>query len=485
MQSVITTRVFWLRTTAGLAAIAVLLFMYVHAVLFLSNAIVDHPGKFLASILAFAAFAAIAVAVLRKPVLGVYLFAATFPLANWNFELAFVTVSPPNVLLLITALGWMAQIAFPGPAGRRLPHGLPSRLLWIGWMLVATVVSISIAPNSGATGRFLVTRIGYFLTFLLTFLLVDDLDKFRRVIRFAIFSASVSSAVAIAGAFLGFPNWLARSVTPKLALLGTLRTSAFDVSPHSFAGWLLFALAATLMSVANPGLWGLRRKHAIGLSCLFLMGILISQARGAWVALVATALVAAVMHLIPSQRGGLARPLYIVGGIVLGAAVGILLFVFVVQPIIAVRVDTVSHRLEEYRFAITMLQGHLLFGVGPLDERILGTLALGLPVVDNAFLIEAASTGLFGFIPFLVFWITSLRSAGQLFRDPSDHPIFFAGKTLFFSLVLQLVAVQAYVAIGEKAPWFTMGLTASVAAIAYRESGRNGEGGAFPAEVSL
>jgi len=96
-------------------------------------------------------------------------------------------------------------------------------------------------------------------------------------------------------------------------------------------------------------------------------------------------------------------------------------------------------------------------------------LALGVPAVDNAFLIEGASTGLLGFIPFLLFWFSSMGSAGKLCLDAAGQPTYFAAKTLFFSLVLQFVSVQAYVAIGEKGPWLTMGLIASIAAIAYRD----------------
>jgi hypothetical protein len=161
---------------------------------------------------------------------------------------------------------------------------------------------------------------------------------------------------------------------------------------------------------------------------------------------------------------GTSRAKYLGGGLVAAVLLaGLATHVFGV--IAGVRQDNVDVRMEGLQFAMLSFFDHPLVGVGPLDERFVGLSTVGLPGVDNTFAIELAATGFLAFIPIVLIWIFAFCSAGRAYLKTSEIEMRVLAGVLFSCVVLQFLSVQAYVGIGEKAPWLMMGLALSLAGL--------------------
>lgn len=439
---------------------------FVESVLVISRALRFHSSGSPLLALGVLAGALVLFAVAARPQIGLCLFLLTFPMNNESLELSFVTVSPPNVLLVAMAMGLLARRVF----GRRKSAANPvfwPKFLLLSWFLMAGALSALMAPNTGAAARFLITRAGYVLTFLVILALISDVEKLKSALRFIVWSASAAAAVAALGAFFpySFPLALVRCNEPVLPVLNTLRCTGFNLSFHAFGSWLLVALPVAAGSIVYPKFLGISRRIAIALGLLLLGGLIIGQVRGAWVTLLVAIPILLAFAARPKRGEGFALPAYLF----LSALIGIVLLFGIwnvfIHPIVAMRPDNFWGRIASYQVALQIFRQHWLFGTGPLDERFLSLETLGYSVVDNAFLVEIAATGLLGAVPFLLLWYGGFRSCIANLSEPTKPELRRLAAILGMSLFFLLISVQAYIAVGEKTPWVLLGLVAALVRI--------------------
>jgi O-Antigen ligase len=443
-------------------------FLFVKLVLLISNGLTFRPESSLLTALLALLGALLLIGVAARPELGLYLFILTFPLTNESLQLSFVTISLPNILLVIMAMSLIAKRLLAGRARNR--PGNPifwPKFLLLSWLIAATVISALMTPNTGATARFLVTRAGYALTFLVMLAVITDTAKLKKVLQLLVWSATAAAIVTIVGGLFpyAFPLDFVRCTEPVLPVLQTFRCSAFNLSFASLGSWVLAALAPAAASFIYPKLLGISRRLAGVIVLLLLAALVIAQSRGAWVALLVAIPIILAFAGRPKDRKGLALPAYLVFAGIMAAVVGYGLWSYVMQPIIAMRAENFWARLVSYQIAGQLIREHWLFGLGPLDERFLALQTLGFGTVDNSFLVEIAATGVLGAIPFLLLWFGGFRASIRALDQPAPPELHRLAGILGSSLLLVLVALQAYVAIGEKTPWILLGLTASLARI--------------------
>jgi len=465
------TEVVFLRSLSEALAIVLLgaigLWLYIQLVLFLSRGMTWNGGSGLLAAGLVGAGVLLVVWVARKPEMGLYLFVLTFPLTNESFELPYVTVSLPNVLLVTMALGLLARRILGRPQERTSNPVFWPKFALLSWLVLATGVSALLMPQTDATLRFLITRAGYALTFLVILTVIDDTKRLKTVLRLMAWSAGGTAIVTILGGLFPFtfPIEVVRCNEPILPVLNTYRCTAFNLSFHAMGSWLLAGLPAILFSVKYPKLLGLPRKAALALAALCGLALVIGRVRGAWVALLVSLLVMALFAARPKKGSGLARFCYVGGALILGVALACVIWILAIAPIVSLSPDSFFARLESYKVAFSLFQQHWLFGLGPLDERFLALDTVGYGVIDNLFIAEIGATGLLGAIPFLLLWAGAFRSLIKIMEGTADSELRQLATILAVGVLFLLVAVQAYVAIGEKTPWILMGLAASLARI--------------------
>jgi hypothetical protein len=455
------TLLFW--TVLGVSG----LYIFAKTVLFLSDQLAFQLGRTLEMAGLVVLTLLLIIGIVLRPVIGLYLLIFAFPLTNLSIETPILTISPPNLLLILIAVVMTARALLMRP-GTRQENPLPWReLLLFGWILAATLVSIILAPNSEATGRFLITRVGYALTFLITVALVSDVGKLKVAFRMLVLSACVCAAVATFGAFFHglLPEQLVWCNQAVLPVLNTPRCAAFSMSMHPYGSWLLLAFAPASFSIVRPDLFGIRKQYAVAAVLLLILGLIIGQVRGAWVSLLITTVIGVIAVGVPKKREGLALPSYFVAVSLATTILGFFLWIEVLRPIVAWRLDNVSIRIEEYKLAFQVFGQHALFGVGPLDDRFLALSPLGLGAVDNSFLVELAATGILGFIPFILLWGGAFSSSLRILRRPRKPELGTPATVILVTLLLELISVQAYIGIGEKGPWLAMGMAAGLVAM--------------------
>ncbi len=407
-----------------------------------------------------------------EPIVGLYLLVLLFPLTNESIELSFVTVSPPNVLLLTMVTGLTVR-HFLRPAHR----STVPRLFWpcsgfFACLVAATMISSLVTGRTEATARLLVTRIGYFLTFMLIVWLVRDMDKLKRILRLLLLSAGLAAIVTIAGGF--WPDHVhselvrCEMAVPFLFFLNTPRCVGLFGNFPAFGTWVVMAIPVAFWCVKHPQSLGIKRWFSVALIPVLLLSLAVAQIRGAWVALLAIVPLA----LLPVARrfrekaanDFLHRALFGVLAFAIALALASII-VWVTNATYAIRTVTVDERIYLIKLVFQLLKSNIFFGLGPLDERFLLFGELNLPGLHNTTLVELGSTGIIGFIPYVALVFIAFRSAIQVMRKTSVPDLRGLAFVSLVQLCAVMVSLQSYIGIGEKAPWITMALAVSLRGI--------------------
>ena len=251
-------------------------------------------------------------------------------------------------------------------------------------------------------------------------------DRLRRTVFWILLgSASASSLVALVQYLGGLEIGPIKIASQSYRPGGTLYNM-------TFAGILyqLITLNVTSAIQYKPrdrGLWAI----ALGVACQ-LAALLLTLTRGAWLALIA---------------GFLAIPFTLRRKRLLFAVIG----VFVITGFVAIQNDrirdravtivksvrqptdsNVSTRLVLWDISWEVFKEHPIFGVGMGDYSIEAKRHLAnrdvRTTVDshNIYLQMLATRGLFGFIPFVVFWILLFRGLRSSLRDTTANKDRFA-----------------------------------------------------------
>ena len=400
----------------------------------------------------------------RRPQVGLYAFLLTYPLAALFTTQELITVSIPNAFLLTTSLLLLTRLK------RYEPHPPLIRriLVLVPIFLVVSLAVVLMAPEPAVALRGMSTRIGYCLTVLVLVVLLRDWEKIRVALKCMVVSATLASIATILLIFM--PDLLPKplqnvgQIEPLLRVLPGVRPTGLFVSVHSFASWVVYALAITSMSLFSPRLFGVRRRWAVLSMMLMGCGLLVNQTRIAWLAV-----------LVLSALAICFAPLYVSGrrrqSLLLLAAFGLFGTWFALNSNSVKttaenfvwggeRELSSAERVVQYQIAFNLLREHPWFGIGPAGASFYLESAGLHPNIHNIFLEELVAFGIVGFVPYIAFLPLALAGPLKLLlSNRRDHSL--VGASILIASISVMVVYQVYSGVGEKGYWITIGLGAA------------------------
>ncbi|MEZ4767042.1 MAG: O-antigen ligase family protein [Caldilineales bacterium] len=394
----------------------------------------------LTTVVALLAAAAIVIAVLIRPWVGVVALAIAVPWASaWPLTFVSVPLDGSDLLLALTVAAWLAQgvvrrqievprlplivpllifagtqaVALVGAVSYR--EGLPELLKWVQVLVLYVVVAAAL-PRA---------RAGWLLAGLLV--------------------------AAVSQALLGLHQFLNQAGPDEFVLMGRfLRAYGTFRQPNPYAGYLGLAapLAVSLAIWAWTATLAARRGHSQlrldvvpdrwqrvllpAAAAVICLGVLVSWSRGAWLALAAALLVVLLAH---ARR---AAPVLIAAAVLLALIAVVFGLADLLPASISARVGdlgdyiglidiartevtdasfSVIERLAHWQAAINMWTDHPWLGVGPGNYATVYEIyrlprwqdALGH--AHNVYLNVAAESGVVGLAGYLVLWAASIWQA--------------------------------------------------------------------------
>lgn len=392
----------------------------------------------------------------RRPEIGLYGFLLTYPLNAFTASQEVLTLSIPNMLLLITSAAVLARFK-----EYRLTPPIRRVLLLLPIFLAASLAGVLMAEEPLAALRGMATRIGYCLTILVLVTLLNDWERIKRVLRYIIMSATLASAATVLLVF--FPSLLPSSLQnvdeteSLLRGLPSVRPTALFVNVHPFASWSVYALAVCAIALLSPQLFGIRKRWT-GLALFLLsLGLLVNQTRIAWVSVLVTMLLA--LCLAPWYLAGKRKT-----AIALLAMTTVVGLSFISPQAIADEVlagereQSTVERVIQYQIAFNIVAEHPWIGIGP-GAAANDLEAVGLHHnIHNIFLEELVAFGIVGFIPYIAFLPLALIGPIKLLLSAQREQRLI-GTSLLLAAIAALIVYQVYSGVGEKSYWVMLGLS--------------------------
>ncbi|MDQ3810537.1 MAG: O-antigen ligase family protein [Chloroflexota bacterium] len=215
-------------------------------------------------------------------------------------------LSAADLLIALLAAGWLAR----GVRRRRitLAGGLP--VVAVGAMIGLAALSIGYAGDRAAATKETLK----WLELLLAMVIVVDVVRDRRA---ALVVVGALLAAGGAEAAFGVLQFATGAGPEQFALQGALRAFGHFEQPNPFAGYLTTSLPlAGVMALSTANSVRVR-LFALGAGGLILVGVALSQSRGAWLG----ALTAAVCLLL--MWGRATRRLFVPGALAVGLLVAL------------------------------------------------------------------------------------------------------------------------------------------------------------------
>jgi O-antigen ligase len=311
-----------------------------------------------------------------------------------------VEPSPSDGLL---ALAIAVAVASGRIELRRVPGVL---LAALGLLLALTVLSAVEAVDPGEALRYLLIT-AYLLAFA-AWLVAYAWTPARLRLVVGAYVAGAAACAAVTVSALLVPN------AATGALVGDGRAQGLFKDPNVFGPFLVPAALVLLEEVLHPGLLRLRRRTALALLLVVMLGVVLSYSRAAWLNL---GVAVAVMVVVLALRSGGARAATRAAVVVLAAAAVAGGAIVVGGSTEFLRERAGSHaydaeRFDAQRVGIAMSERHPL-GIGP------GQFELRAPIASHSIYVRVlAEQGAGGLIVLggLLAGTLALALAGALAR---------------------------------------------------------------------
>ncbi|MDT7786303.1 MAG: hypothetical protein QOF58_4722 [Pseudonocardiales bacterium] len=326
-------------------------------------------------------------------------------------------VAPSDAFLLLYLLIWFPRITRV-PSGWSRWHPALVAVFAMGSLVAyARTGGVSLYALGPKTAGLLFLLVGY------TVLLDHCTSVARTRLLLQWFVAGVVLNAAVALAFYAVQR--AGLLSTSRINYDDARLSGLLIDPNAFGGIAVVALVLHLWTVASPApVWPWKWPRAVGL--LLLVALALTFSRSAWIAFVASALAALLIH----GRAAL-RPLSKLYVASLGIGVGLALAYLPDLTSLALRPDQVTGRVSILRDAFGDFAHSPVFGIG-----------LGASVEEHGVIIHnttawfATELGVIGLIVFLGFVGWYLRGLLALALHQVD-PI----RSLALAILLAQVAM--------------------------------------------
>lgn len=343
--------------------------------------------------------------------------------------LAAIALAPSNkiyqqgliLFLWLPTLGlaWSARQVFI-EAWRRQPA------LWLALLGLLAWCAVTLAWSTAADGSREVKRLLYILLFLMAFPLLAQAG-IERVWRLMMLGGGLLALAALISAvrFYGVQH---EPLVERIEGIGEIS--------HPILGGYVVAAAALWLLYSNPRQRGLQLAWALALACLGAF-VVLSQSRGAALALVATVILAPLWHRTRSSS------LF-----ALMAALATAAAVYLMYELIAQRGS--SYRPEIFQASLQMISEHPLGGLGMGAFYRVQAAGLEFDHTHNMFTHVAVELGLPGMLLWTAVWLITL---GEIVRARAT----LFGKVLFGFWVFSTLAMQfdaASLTGTPRAEWF-------------------------------
>jgi len=407
----------------------------------------------------------ISIAVINKPVIGIYLIAGSIPLmGEHGFQTGLFTISTINVLIIITGCALLGGKIFRSES---VIDKIPTTILVLILLVISGDIISSLFAQSLHSLRFLSTRCGEFLVFLLIILTVTTFKEIKGIIYILFIAILLSAILGIIGGFRS-------ELLPDIGYISSPRNIwGSPFSFHRSAGLVInwgiygcFLVTGIVITTTSIFKYNLLKSHkAISalMLALFLLAVIISQTRATYISVS----VALLIVFSFSLRHGWMK--YVACGVIC-----ILLYSFfstglgeqILYQAEAMGSLAVEKRLASFSYAFETFLKHPIFGIGYYNFNNMlvdyyssrGLVLAKTEFLHNQFLYHLVSGGLISFTPYLLLIITILRSVKNVFVSSQDSEMRYLALAILAILSGFFVELSLVPGSGFKIGWLILGL---------------------------
>ncbi len=423
------------------------------------------------ALVAVCVVAALWVATLVRPEIGVWLLVFSMWFEGYALETKMLVISAPNVAILMIAVATGIRVLSRQPVRLGRVH------LWffglLAWLVVAELLAVGASPSSVAWAglRPLLNWLGFAMTYLGIALWCRKKVSIRRTLV----AWGVGMALLTAFTFLILFGVVQLPYVPpygKVARVGkyVLPFPRLKATPFSFGylGMLLSGvLPFMLVGLSEPRVLGPSRL-ALGVGCVFVIATaLVTGSRSVWLSVAITCVM--VVWLLQLQNIRERRRLaWSVTGLVVPIVLTVLLWsplYHLGQLLVESNSYTVEERLSLNRAALSTFSDHVVIGVGTTTLEREFTETYG-NVVHNKFIGLLASVGLVGFFPFVLLWLRHCYICWQVMETDADRWSIVMGAACLAGTIGMVAQLQFFGGESIKPAAVLMALAANCRALA-------------------
>ena len=396
---------------------------------------------------------------LKHPRTAFYLFVFSIPLAEIYLETRFLSISVPNILILIMITSLLPRFFITKPE-ISLPLLIKANLCALFFLVISYVTGALRAIDIPSASRFIITFMGMALSFVLPLMLIRNLGEYRKVFIFLIASASLLAFTTVLSGFGYFPeeyqSIFATRIGKSRAVIGKYFTQSFMASRGGYGCWLESALTIIMLSIFWKRKFFLKNLTMPLIAVIIILGIIVPSSRSTWLSSFLATLV--IMSFVLRNRFRISYLIISIAGLL---TILTLYEIGLIQPFIKNIYEMnpmgVEGRFLGYSESLRIAIQNPLFGIGIGGYIQIGKANLGM-CIHNLFLSTLVSNGILGFLSLIFVCLLSFYLCVQIILRPATEAIKLFGVSLLASLIAIFTEANFYGG-GDKIMWLMLGLT--------------------------
>ena len=415
---------------------------------------------------------------LRYPRKTFLLFVFSIPLGEIFIDTGIISISAPNVLMLIIVFALFIRFIISSP-DLSLPQIIKINLIALFFFIFSYLVADLHAKDVIYALNNSTIIIGFALSFVFPLILIRSLDEYRKVFIFQVISALLLAILSILASFGYGPVQYGGIFTPRFAsanrvIMGKYATQAFMASRGGYGCWLESAISILAVSIFCKRKFFFKNKFPVILIFpIMLLAVIIPTSRSTWLATSLALIVILYFTLFVLKKQHYfsltVTPLFI-------SLLVILVFwppdmvKSLIWKIYEMNPSGVEGRFLEAQEGFRVGIRNLLFGLGaggysayvqPFSKVIPGM------CIHNVFAATFADGGILGFISLVIIWIISFYICLQIIMKPKNEVIRLFAISMFATLIAIFTETNFYGG-GDKIMWLMLGLTNCLYLLNYR-----------------
>jgi len=379
----------------------------------------------------------------KHPRRAFYLFIFFIPLSEIYIRTRFLSISAPNILILIIITSLLSKLLVTKPK-INLPFFVKLNLLALFLLFGSYIMGAIHAIDISKASRFIITFMGMLISFILPLILIKNLEEYRKVFIFLVASASLLAFFTVLAGFGLIPevhkNIFAKRIGTSRAVIGKYFTQAFIGSRGAYGCWLESALSIIMLSIFYKKKFFLKNSLLLLMAVIIILGIIIPSSRSSWLA-ASLAMVIVGSFVLRSRFGLPYLFTFVIGLLTILTLYGFDLIQPFIRDIYNMNPMGVDLRFLGYSEGLKIALRNPLLGIGVGGFMKISTVG---QCVHNVFLNTLVLNGILGFLPLLFVWLTSFYLCVQIILRPATEAIKLFGVSLLASLIAIFTEVNLY-----------------------------------------